>query len=75
MTRANALTLLTAALLMMSGCEKWQSGTSVDSAICDGTFTARQAHAASLLADGTVTTKATGRRLLEQIAAACKEKV
>ena len=59
--------MLTATLLLASACT-----TSVsDSAICDGSQSAREAHRQALLADGGPQSLESGADLLEMISAGC----
>jgi hypothetical protein len=57
------------AILMMtlSGCAAGVSGE----AVCDGTRTARSAHAAALVVDGGPQSRSTGRALIARLDAGC----
>lgn len=58
----------TTLLLLTAGCASVS-----ESAICDGTLGARDAHTVALIADGGARSKITGARLLGLLDAGCKD--
>lgn len=56
-------------LTILSGCAAGVSGE----AVCDGTRTARTAHASALVVDGGPQSRSTGRALIARLDAGCGE--
>lgn len=54
-------------LMMLNGCGTGPSGE----AVCDGTSSARTAHAAALVVDGGPQSRSTGRALIALVDAGC----